>query len=139
MGYSSKGSVSVQHSTMIDIDPDFPDAQWLRKYAAGLTKKESLCLEFPEGVWDVEAAEYGVYRNLYTLAEIDEWSVVLPFLSQSINPSLGYGQIRVKFSPVILTSHSWRYLSSSTTAARCSCAVNGKSILPPCQLVTDPP
>jgi hypothetical protein len=71
--YSGKGSVGVQHSTMIDVDPDFPDAQWLRKYALGLTKKESLCLEFPEDVWDVEAAEYGVYRNLYTLAEVDEW------------------------------------------------------------------
>jgi hypothetical protein len=71
--YSGKGSVAVQQSTMIDVDPDFPDADWLRKYAEGLTKRESLCLEFPEGVWDVDAAEYGVYRTLYSLAEVDEW------------------------------------------------------------------
>jgi hypothetical protein len=71
--YLGKGCVSIQHSTMIDVDPDFPDAHWLRKYAEGLTKKESLCLEFPDGVWDVDAAEHGVSRNLYTLAGIDEW------------------------------------------------------------------
>jgi hypothetical protein len=71
--YLGKGGVTVQHYTMIDIDPDFPDADWLSKYAEGLTKKESLCLEFPEGFWDVDAAEYGTYRTLYTIAEIDEW------------------------------------------------------------------
>ena len=71
--YSGRGSIGVQQSTMIDIDPDFPDAHWLKKYAVGLTKKESLCLDFPENVWDVEAAEYGVYRILFTLAEIDKW------------------------------------------------------------------
>lgn len=73
MQYSGRGCVGVQHSTMIDIDPSFPDADWLRKYAQGLTRRESLCLEFPKDVWDVEAAEYGVYRTLYTLAEVDEW------------------------------------------------------------------
>lgn len=71
--YSGKGSISIQHSTMVDVDPDFPDAEWMRKYADGLTKREGLCLEFPEGVWDIEAAEHGVYRVLYTLAEVDEW------------------------------------------------------------------
>ncbi|KAF4633664.1 hypothetical protein G7Y89_g4452 [Cudoniella acicularis] len=71
--YSSKGSLGVVRQTMIEVEPEFPDAQWLRKYAVGLTKKESLCLEFPEGLWDVEAAEYGVYRNFYTLAELDTW------------------------------------------------------------------
>jgi len=68
-----KGSAHVLHQTMVDIDPEFPDAEWLRKYAVGLTKKESLCLEFPEDVWDVEAAEYGVVRMLFTLAELDKW------------------------------------------------------------------
>jgi hypothetical protein len=81
VGYLGKGNIGIQHSTMIDINPEFPDAHWLRKYAAGLTKRESLCLEFPEDIWDVEAAEHGIYRNLYTLAEIDEWCVRLADLS----------------------------------------------------------
>jgi hypothetical protein len=71
--YWGKGGVALQHSTMVDVDPDFPDADWLRRYSEGLTKRESLCMAFPEGVWDVEAAENGVYRTLYTLAEVDEW------------------------------------------------------------------
>lgn len=69
---SGKGSVGVQPSTMVDVDPEYPDAEWLRQYASGLTKKESIALEFPEGVWDVEGAEYGVNVILFTLAEIDE-------------------------------------------------------------------
>lgn len=68
-----EGNISVLHQTLIDVDPIFPDADWLRKYAVGLTKKESLCLEFPEDTWDIEAAEYGVIRNLFTLAELDRW------------------------------------------------------------------
>jgi len=71
--YQGKGSVGIIRQTMIEIEPDFPDAEWLKKYAVGLTKKESICLEFPEDVWDVEVAEYGAYRPLYTLAELDTW------------------------------------------------------------------
>jgi hypothetical protein len=73
--YQGKGSVGIVRQTMIEIEPDFPDAEWLRKYAVGLTKKESLCLKFPGDVWDTEAAEYGAYRPLYTLAELDTWYV----------------------------------------------------------------
>ncbi|KAH6712968.1 hypothetical protein BKA61DRAFT_66343 [Leptodontidium sp. MPI-SDFR-AT-0119] len=73
--FSGKGSVRVAHQTMIDVEPDFPDAEWLRKYAAWLMKKESLSssVVWPEGVWDVDAAEYGVVRMLFTLAELDRW------------------------------------------------------------------
>jgi len=75
IGYQGKGSVGVASHTMIEVEPEFADAEWLGKYAVGLTKKESLCVEFPEDVWDVEAAEYGAYRPLYTLAELDNWYI----------------------------------------------------------------
>lgn len=71
--YWGKGSIGIQHSTMIDVDPDFPDADWLRKYAVEMTKKESMCQDFPKDVWDVEAAEYGVNVILFKLADVDEW------------------------------------------------------------------
>jgi hypothetical protein len=74
--YSGKGSVGIQQGTMVDVDPEFPDAEWLRKFALGLTKKESLCAEFPEELFDedvVEGAEYGVNRIMFRLAEIDDW------------------------------------------------------------------
>lgn len=73
VGYQAKGSIGIIRQTMVEIEPDFPDAEWLKKYAVGLTKKESLCLEFPEDIWDVDAAEYGVVRPLFTLAELDTW------------------------------------------------------------------
>ncbi|OWO97470.1 hypothetical protein B2J93_5283 [Marssonina coronariae] len=70
---SGRGSVSILHATMLDVEPDFPDAAWLRRYATARTKRESLKAEFPEGVWDVESAETGVVRMLFTLAELDRW------------------------------------------------------------------
>jgi hypothetical protein len=66
---------------MVDVEPEGSDAEWLRKYAVGLTRKESLCLKVEEGRWDVEAAEYGVNRMLFTLAELDNWWVFLQFSS----------------------------------------------------------
>ena len=72
LDYSQKGTVGVHSSTMIDVDPQFPDSEWLRRHAAGMTRTESVALEFPEDVWDVDAAENGINRILYTLTEIDE-------------------------------------------------------------------
>ncbi|KAJ5054049.1 uncharacterized protein L3040_000334 [Drepanopeziza brunnea f. sp. 'multigermtubi'] len=71
--YSGKGSVRIQSSSMVDVDPEFADAEWLRRYAVGLTRKESVKAVWPEGLWDVEAAESGVVRMLFTLAELDRW------------------------------------------------------------------
>jgi hypothetical protein len=76
--YSGKGSIGFQHGTMVDVDPDFPDAEWLRKFAVRLTKKESLCVEFPEDVFTedvIDGAEYGLNRIMFRLAEIDDWYV----------------------------------------------------------------
>jgi hypothetical protein len=75
VGFSGKGNIGVQYGTMIEVDPEFPDAHWLRKQAVGMTKRESLCLEFPEDIWDLEAAEYGVQIMLFTFASLDPWYV----------------------------------------------------------------
>lgn len=69
----AKATVVVQYKTMVEVDPEFAEAEWLMRYALGMMKKESLCLELPEGVWDIEAAEYGVNRLFFTLAELDSW------------------------------------------------------------------
>jgi len=60
---------------MLDVDPssEWPDAKWLRKWLGDRRKKESVKQVVPEGVWDVEAAEGGVSRILFTLADVDEW------------------------------------------------------------------
>lgn len=72
LGLNGKGSIAIIGSTMVDVEPEGSDAEWLRRYAIGMTRKESLCLKVGEG-WDVEAAEYGVNRMLFPLAELDNW------------------------------------------------------------------
>jgi hypothetical protein len=67
------GKLGIMKQTMIDVDPEFSDADWLRRHAASLTKKEAPVLKFPDGIWDLEASKYGVNRILFTLGEIDEW------------------------------------------------------------------
>jgi hypothetical protein len=104
--YSGKGTVRMQRSTLVDVEPDFPDAHWLNRYAESLIKKESLCLEFPEGIWDVEAAENGVYRTLYTLADVDEWRVNLRLPKTSCLFALGCDRIRNMSSLAISMSQS---------------------------------
>ena len=72
----SKGSVRIQRTTMVDVDPEFPDAEWLRKFAVGLAKKESLYVEFPDEVFNkdvIDGAEYGVNRVMFRIAEIEDW------------------------------------------------------------------
>lgn len=78
-----KGELGITACTMVDVEPEGLDAEWLRRFATGLTRKESLCLKVPEGVWDIEAYEYGVTRMLFTLAELDNWLVDPPQTSLS--------------------------------------------------------
>ncbi|KAE9375339.1 hypothetical protein N431DRAFT_542887 [Stipitochalara longipes BDJ] len=72
VGFNGKGNLAIIGGTMVDVEPEGADAEWLRKLSAGLTKKESLCLTVSEE-WDVEACEYGVNRMLFTLVELDNW------------------------------------------------------------------
>jgi hypothetical protein len=65
-------SLGLSHATMVDIDPDFPDVDYIRNYAANLHKKESVDQTFPEDLWDVDAALTGADRILFTIAEVDE-------------------------------------------------------------------
>lgn len=66
-------SLGVSHATMVDVYPDFPDADWLRKFAASLNKKESVDQRFPLDTWDIEMALMDVNQVLFTIAEVDEW------------------------------------------------------------------
>lgn len=76
LGYGNKGCVSILFSTMIDVEPRFDGAEWLRRYAAAQRTRESVVLEVPEDVFDADAAANGLVRMLFTLAEFDRWRVV---------------------------------------------------------------
>ncbi|KAK0659734.1 hypothetical protein QBC41DRAFT_384230 [Cercophora samala] len=65
--------LGIGSSSMVEVDPAFPDADWLRHMAATRTRKESVHIPFPADTWDIEAAIQGPNRTLYTLADIDEY------------------------------------------------------------------
>ncbi|KAH7633488.1 hypothetical protein B0T09DRAFT_355440 [Sordaria sp. MPI-SDFR-AT-0083] len=64
--------LGIALNSIVDVDPDFPDAHWLRRMTEALTKRERIPIPFPVGVWDVEDAINGPNRVLYTLADVDE-------------------------------------------------------------------
>ncbi|KAK3684730.1 hypothetical protein B0T22DRAFT_196272 [Podospora appendiculata] len=70
---ASKGELGIGISTMIDVDPAFPDADWLHRFAASRMKQESVYIPFPTGIWDVEEAINGFDGALFTLADIDDF------------------------------------------------------------------
>ncbi|KAH8601721.1 hypothetical protein B0O99DRAFT_713739 [Bisporella sp. PMI_857] len=72
-GNEGRVDLGVTKETFVDVEPQFGDAQWLRRYAEGRGKKECMDQTFPEGVWDVQAAEYGANVILFKLADVDEW------------------------------------------------------------------
>lgn len=67
-----KTSLGLTWQTMVDVEPEFADADWLRRYARSLAKKDSVSQDFPEGVWNVEEAVGGKTRVLYAIGEFDE-------------------------------------------------------------------
>ncbi|KAK4449153.1 hypothetical protein QBC34DRAFT_463794 [Podospora aff. communis PSN243] len=64
--------LSITLTSMVDVDPDFAEADWLRKMAANRTRKESVYIPFHEDLWDAETAMDGPDRTSFTLADIDE-------------------------------------------------------------------
>ncbi|KAK2755244.1 hypothetical protein CKAH01_01136 [Colletotrichum kahawae] len=66
--------VGLTYNTLIDVDPDFPDGNWLRQWVKNRVKKECICVPFPKDVWNAEVAVHGPIRPLFTLAEVDEFA-----------------------------------------------------------------
>jgi hypothetical protein len=79
-----KATLAVGSKTMVDVEPSFQDAEWLRKWARNLKRRECVKQDIPEDVWDVESAEGGVLRVLFTLADVDDLYFPLP------RPSTGF-------------------------------------------------
>ncbi|KAF1350721.1 hypothetical protein BDV97DRAFT_154736 [Delphinella strobiligena] len=66
-----KNSLSLSAVSLVEVDPDVPDATWLRRYAERLAKKRHVNQAFPPGV-RAEELKNAPIRALYTLADIDE-------------------------------------------------------------------
>ena len=44
---SKNGSMGLSRSTIVDVDPCIPEADWLRTFAGRLTRRESVVQPFP--------------------------------------------------------------------------------------------
>ncbi|KAK4194167.1 hypothetical protein QBC40DRAFT_260290 [Triangularia verruculosa] len=65
--------LGIGASSMVEVDPACPDADWLRHMATTRTRKESVYIPIPSDILDVETAVQGSPRVLFTLADIDEY------------------------------------------------------------------
>ncbi|RKF77605.1 putative nucleic acid-binding protein [Golovinomyces cichoracearum] len=67
----SQGSLRILRDTMIEIDPDFRNADLLRQWAQSKIRRDSITWEFTEDEKDFEDFEGGTVRKFFTLAELD--------------------------------------------------------------------
>lgn len=74
----AKPSISLNASTMVEVDPDVEDATWLKAFATRLTRREHVNPDFPEDIFDFEALRFSQLRIKYTLADLDEFSRAAP-------------------------------------------------------------
>jgi hypothetical protein len=71
--HSPVPELGIGIASTVDVDPSFREAEWLRNMASNCTKKDSIYLPFPTGIWDAETAMHGPQRALFTLADIDDF------------------------------------------------------------------
>ncbi|KAI0201986.1 hypothetical protein F4808DRAFT_468929 [Astrocystis sublimbata] len=64
--------VGIGYSSVVDVDPDFPEATWLRAKLHEMARRDKIIVPFPANTWDLQRAMYGPGRTLYTLAEVEE-------------------------------------------------------------------
>ncbi len=71
-GANRHAEIGIGYSSMVDINPDYPEARWLRKKIQEMAKRESVIIPYPGDNWDLQLAIHGPNRTLYTLAELED-------------------------------------------------------------------
>lgn len=67
----TRSGIGIDHVTLVEVDPAFPDADWLRKWAKERMKREAVYVPFPQDVCEQDSPdEFG--GALFTIAEIEE-------------------------------------------------------------------
>ncbi|KAI1093132.1 hypothetical protein F5B19DRAFT_451195 [Rostrohypoxylon terebratum] len=64
--------IGIGFSSMVDVNPEFPDVDWLRNKVKNMTRKQNIFIPFPSDTWDIERAINGPDRTLFTIADIEE-------------------------------------------------------------------
>ncbi|KAL2877358.1 hypothetical protein SGCOL_007297 [Colletotrichum sp. CLE4] len=70
----TNASIGLGRNTLIDVDPDFQDAKWIRQWVVKRVKKESVYMQFPRDIWNAEGAVHGPVQALFTMAEVDDFA-----------------------------------------------------------------
>nr|POE80955.1 hypothetical protein CFP56_57029 [Quercus suber] len=73
-----KPYLTLNASSIVDINPVMPDAQWLRAWAMRQRTREAVNPPFPEGTFDYASLLLGPVRCLYTLRDLDDFARVAP-------------------------------------------------------------
>ncbi|KAI8966615.1 hypothetical protein F5Y11DRAFT_364228 [Daldinia sp. FL1419] len=97
-----QSGLGIGYTSMIDVDPEFPDAYWLRNKVKNMSKKQSVHVPFPCDTWDINLAIRGPSRTLFTIADIED---------QVRNPESGLdftGKLNVMILEVGLTEQWWK-------------------------------
>ncbi|GAP92868.1 hypothetical protein SAMD00023353_9000280 [Rosellinia necatrix] len=69
---SRHAGVSIGYSSIVDVDPDFPESIWLPTRIQDMAKRAGVIVPFLKDTWDIQVAIYGPDRALYTLAELED-------------------------------------------------------------------
>ncbi|KAI7483291.1 hypothetical protein KC357_g3403 [Hortaea werneckii] len=70
--------LSLSSASMVDVNPAFPDAEWLRHWALRQRSRESVNPVFPANTFNLQTLKHGPVRCLYTIAELDVFARVAP-------------------------------------------------------------
>ncbi|KAK5131070.1 hypothetical protein LTR08_001356 [Meristemomyces frigidus] len=74
----SNSFLNINASTLVDVDPQIPDADWLQRWALRLESREAINPPFPTNVFDLDAVKSGPVRCLFALGELDEFARAAP-------------------------------------------------------------
>ena len=66
--------LNITSSTIVDVDPRIPDADWLQRWALRIKSREAINPPFPPGIFDLQTIESSPSRILFTLGELDDWA-----------------------------------------------------------------
>ncbi|SMQ45768.1 unnamed protein product [Zymoseptoria tritici ST99CH_3D7] len=70
--------LSFTSSTIVDVDPYIPDADWLRRWSIRQKVREAINPPFPENVFEPEIVKTGPIRCLFSIADLDEFARCAP-------------------------------------------------------------
>lgn len=62
----------------MDVNPQIPDAEWLRRWSIRQTSQAAINPPFPEGIFSLNEIERSKIRCLYTIADLDDFARVAP-------------------------------------------------------------